>query len=131
MSQTLNVDLDLIRKFNVAGPRYTSYPPATHFTEEVSRDALMETVRRNNADAGRDLSLYYHLPFAKACAGSAAVRRSSPPSTSRAAPTSITCGGKPRCGSRTFTPTARCGRSTSAAARRPFSSLTRFASSAR
>ena len=63
MSQTLNVDLDLIRKVNVAGPRYTSYPPATHFSDEVTEDQLMETVRRNNADGERDLSLYFHLPF--------------------------------------------------------------------
>ena len=30
---TLQVDLDLVRKYNVAGPRYTSYPPATKFTD--------------------------------------------------------------------------------------------------
>ena len=28
----LNVDLELVQKYNVAGPRYTSYPPATKFT---------------------------------------------------------------------------------------------------
>ena len=58
----MKVDLDLIRKYNVPGPRYTSYPPATHFTDEVDKDALMESIRRNN-ETQRDLSLYYHLPF--------------------------------------------------------------------
>lgn len=58
----LEVDLDLIQKYNVPGPRYTSYPPATHFTEETSAEAMMENIRRNNETA-QDLSLYFHLPF--------------------------------------------------------------------
>lgn len=58
----LNVNLDLIRKYNVPGPRYTSYPPATHFTDQVSFDALREKIRENN-QSERDLSLYFHLPF--------------------------------------------------------------------
>ena len=29
--KTLQVDLELVKKYNVAGPRYTSYPPATKF----------------------------------------------------------------------------------------------------
>lgn len=58
----MKVDLDLIRKYNVPGPRYTSYPPATHFTDEVDKNALMESIRKNN-ETQRDLSLYYHLPF--------------------------------------------------------------------
>lgn len=59
----LTVDVDLIRKFNVAGPRYTSYPPATHFTAEVDKELLVEKIRGNNESAGRGLSLYFHLPF--------------------------------------------------------------------
>lgn len=59
---TLKVDLDLITKYNVAGPRYTSYPPATRFTEEINLDKLRPLIAANNADE-RDLSLYFHLPF--------------------------------------------------------------------
>jgi oxygen-independent coproporphyrinogen III oxidase len=58
----LQVDLDLIRRFNVPGPRYTSYPPATHFTEEVEFEALQACVDANNRTE-RDLSLYFHLPY--------------------------------------------------------------------
>lgn len=58
----LNVDLDLVRKYNVPGPRYTSYPPATKFTDAVTAEQVRESIRRNNA-APRDLSLYFHLPF--------------------------------------------------------------------
>jgi oxygen-independent coproporphyrinogen-3 oxidase len=58
---TLNVDLDLIRKYNVAAPRYTSYPPATQFAE-LEGDAVLERMREA-ASSTRDLSLYFHLPF--------------------------------------------------------------------
>ena len=33
---TLKVDLGLVEKYNVAGPRYTSYPPATKFTDTIA-----------------------------------------------------------------------------------------------
>src|SRR5205823_14081382 len=58
----LKVNLDLVKKYNVPGPRYTSYPPATQFSEEVPRERLLEQIRLNNESA-RDLSLYFHLPF--------------------------------------------------------------------
>jgi oxygen-independent coproporphyrinogen III oxidase len=60
--RTLHVDLDLVKKYNVPGPRYTSYPPATHFTEQISEKELLPKIRANN-ETGRDLSLYFHLPF--------------------------------------------------------------------
>ncbi|MBU6400167.1 MAG: oxygen-independent coproporphyrinogen III oxidase [Verrucomicrobia bacterium] len=61
----LEVNLDLIKKYNVPGPRYTSYPPATQFTESVAWDTLRERIRQNN-ETPRDLSLYFHLPFCEA-----------------------------------------------------------------
>jgi oxygen-independent coproporphyrinogen-3 oxidase len=60
--KTLNVDLDLVKKYNVAGPRYTSYPPATKFTDTVSWDELSAKIDANNQSA-RDLSVYFHIPF--------------------------------------------------------------------
>ena len=58
----LKVDLELVKKYNVPGPRYTSYPPATHFTNEITPEVFVEQIQANN-DAKRDLSLYFHLPF--------------------------------------------------------------------
>jgi oxygen-independent coproporphyrinogen III oxidase len=60
----LAVDLDLVRKYNVPGPRYTSYPPATRFSDEVSWPKLAEEILRNNETA-KDLSLYFHIPFCR------------------------------------------------------------------
>jgi oxygen-independent coproporphyrinogen-3 oxidase len=58
----LKVDLDLIKKYNVPGPRYTSYPPATQFAGEFEPETFVEKIRANNR-ADQDLSLYFHLPF--------------------------------------------------------------------
>jgi oxygen-independent coproporphyrinogen-3 oxidase len=58
----LQVDLDLVSKYNVAGPRYTSYPPATKFSESFSRKKLTSLIEKNNSTV-RDLSLYFHIPF--------------------------------------------------------------------
>lgn len=58
----LQVDLELVKKYHVAGPRYTSYPPATKFSSDVSWDDLAARIDANNR-AGRDLSIYFHIPF--------------------------------------------------------------------
>ncbi|MDE3067673.1 MAG: oxygen-independent coproporphyrinogen III oxidase [Verrucomicrobiota bacterium] len=58
----LNVNLDLVKKYNVPGPRYTSYPPATKFTEAISWEQLSAKTEENNR-APRDLSVYFHIPF--------------------------------------------------------------------
>jgi oxygen-independent coproporphyrinogen-3 oxidase len=58
----LNVNLDLVKKYNVAGPRYTSYPPATKFTDAISWEQLSAKIEENNR-AARDLSVYFHIPF--------------------------------------------------------------------
>lgn len=60
----LKVNLDLIKKYNVPGPRYTSYPPATHFSDQVPFERLLERIRLNN-ETRRDLSFYFHLPFCR------------------------------------------------------------------
>lgn len=60
--KTLKVDLDLVKKYNVAGPRYTSYPPATKFTEAISWEQLSQKIEDNNRTP-RDLSVYFHIPF--------------------------------------------------------------------
>jgi oxygen-independent coproporphyrinogen-3 oxidase len=58
----LKVDVELVKKYNVAGPRYTSYPPATKFTDALKWPELAEHILENNRTE-RDLSLYFHIPF--------------------------------------------------------------------
>jgi len=56
--------LDLIQKYNVSGPRYTSYPPAPVFSRDFGpadyRDAISRT---ENNPAREAVSLYFHIPF--------------------------------------------------------------------
>src|ERR1039457_400792 len=60
----LPVDLEQIKKYNVPGPRYTSYPPAVHFKPELSAQRVLDSLRENNRTT-RDISLYFHLPFCR------------------------------------------------------------------
>ena len=55
-------DYDDLLKYNVSGPRYTSYPTALQFHEEFSEDDY-KTLARESNDHTRPLSLYLHLPF--------------------------------------------------------------------
>ncbi len=57
------LDLDLIRKYSIPGPRYTSYPPATQFTPDLPSLRLEDAIAEDNAPGAGPLSLYFHLPF--------------------------------------------------------------------
>src|SRR5690606_13847540 len=56
---------DLIQRYNVAAPRYTSYPTMPYWDPQTwSPDAWIEHVRTQfNASSGQGISLYVHLPF--------------------------------------------------------------------
>ncbi|MDZ7716791.1 MAG: oxygen-independent coproporphyrinogen III oxidase [Balneolaceae bacterium] len=59
-----NVSLNLIKKYNVQGPRYTSYPTAVQFKEATRKDHknLAKYLNEHNNKA-REISLYFHIPF--------------------------------------------------------------------
>ncbi len=57
------LDLDLIRKYAIPGPRYTSYPPATRFHEGFGSAEADFAVAEDNLAASGPISLYFHLPF--------------------------------------------------------------------
>lgn len=57
------LDLNLIRKYSISGPRYTSYPPATKFTADLAALRLEDAIAEDNAAGAGPLSLYFHLPF--------------------------------------------------------------------
>src|SRR5690348_2437318 len=67
MTPTLHVpefDAELIARYDVAAPRYTSYPTAPQFHPGFGEAQLREAIRASNqADAPRPLSLYVHVPF--------------------------------------------------------------------
>jgi oxygen-independent coproporphyrinogen-3 oxidase len=58
--------VSLVQKYNVPGPRYTSYPTVPYwdestFSSEKWRETLLHSFTENNASEG--ISLYIHLPF--------------------------------------------------------------------
>ncbi len=60
----MNINLDLLKKYDVPGPRYTSYPPAPHFHEKFTyEEYLNEIVKTNYGENLPDLSLYFHIPY--------------------------------------------------------------------
>ncbi|MFO7555404.1 MAG: oxygen-independent coproporphyrinogen III oxidase [Desulfobacterales bacterium] len=60
----LDIDIDLIKKYDKPGPRYTSYPTAPHFNESFThKNYLDEVIKTNKGQNLPDLSLYFHLPF--------------------------------------------------------------------
>lgn len=53
--------LELLKKYDVPGPRYTSYPTVPAWTESVGADAYVQSL--GQLQKGENLSLYFHLPF--------------------------------------------------------------------
>ncbi|WP_205617257.1 oxygen-independent coproporphyrinogen III oxidase [Pelomicrobium methylotrophicum] len=60
----LEFDAELIRRFDVSGPRYTSYPTADRFVEAYDEAAYRTwAAKRNIGGIRRPLSIYVHIPF--------------------------------------------------------------------
>ncbi len=64
MSTIKNIDIQLIKKYDRPGPRYTSYPPAPAFTSDFTANDFLKALKQNNTpESTGEISLYYHIPF--------------------------------------------------------------------
>lgn len=57
---------ELLRRFDVSGPRYTSYPTADRFVEAFTADDYAQALSQRQGGAAAlalPLSLYVHIPF--------------------------------------------------------------------
>jgi oxygen-independent coproporphyrinogen-3 oxidase len=55
---------DLINRYDKPGPRYTSYPPATEFHNQITESDYRDWARLSNEEPiPKPLSLYFHIPF--------------------------------------------------------------------
>ncbi len=62
--QTLNLTQEILDRYNVAGPRYTSYPTAPEWSDSFGPADYEEALKKSNeATIPRPLSMYMHLPF--------------------------------------------------------------------
>ena len=61
--QASDWDRELISKYDVAGPRYTSYPTALNFSEAFAANQYREQAGKDQLTSIAPLSLYLHIPF--------------------------------------------------------------------
>ncbi|MCB1641577.1 MAG: oxygen-independent coproporphyrinogen III oxidase [Xanthomonadales bacterium] len=64
MNAHADFDLELIRRYDQSGPRYTSYPTAPQFQPGLPASSYLAEIEASNGDpVPAPLSLYLHLPF--------------------------------------------------------------------
>ncbi len=59
----MSVSSEFLNKYNVSGPRYTSYPPANFFNNAFSVADYIDELKASNSQTPKDISLYIHIPF--------------------------------------------------------------------
>lgn len=64
-AQDVCFDTDLIIRYGGRGPRYTSYPTALQFSDQLTADDYLQNALASNAN-DVPLSLYVHIPFCHA-----------------------------------------------------------------
>lgn len=59
------MDKELLDKYNVPVPRYTSYPPANHFTSDFTTADYLAAIECSNSAVPNHISFYLHMPFCR------------------------------------------------------------------
>lgn len=59
----MKIPVDLIEKYNVPVPRYTSYPPANFFEDSFGTADYLKAVEQSNREKPENISIYIHIPF--------------------------------------------------------------------
>lgn len=54
---------ELIHKYSVPVPRYTSYPPANYFDERFTAESYRNAIIESNKQQPEHISFYVHIPF--------------------------------------------------------------------
>lgn len=62
LSTTPDWNTQLIHRYNIVGPRYTSYPTAPQLSDTFTEPKLREALQQSNRNQ-TPLSLYFHIPF--------------------------------------------------------------------
>ncbi|WP_217447766.1 oxygen-independent coproporphyrinogen III oxidase [Maribellus comscasis] len=59
----MKIPKNLIDKYNVPVPRYTSYPPANFFSTEFDNKEYIRAIEFSNNEWPENISIYIHIPF--------------------------------------------------------------------
>jgi oxygen-independent coproporphyrinogen III oxidase len=54
---------NLLQKYNIPVPRYTSYPPANFFSEAFTATDYERSISESNSWQPENISFYFHIPF--------------------------------------------------------------------
>lgn len=64
-SSATTVPVELLRKYDRPGPRYTSYPTAPVWSEDIQIDAYKEALQQASKREDAPLAVYCHIPFCR------------------------------------------------------------------
>lgn len=59
----MQVDKNLLEKYNIPVPRYTSYPPANHFADDFKESEFKDLLVTSNTEEPHNIAFYIHIPF--------------------------------------------------------------------
>lgn len=59
---SITIDKSTILKYDIPGPRYTSYPTAPNWTSQIKEETYINCLKKLGA-SNKTLSLYIHIPF--------------------------------------------------------------------
>ena len=59
----MEISQELIHKYNIAVPRYTSYPPANHFQDNFEVAEAVRLIGESNQGSPSNIAVYIHIPF--------------------------------------------------------------------
>lgn len=59
----MKISEELLSKYNVPVPRYTSYPPANHFKDSFTDSDYLTMLKESNSRDPQKIAFYIHIPF--------------------------------------------------------------------
>lgn len=59
------INKTLLEKYNKPVPRYTSYPPANFFKDDLVEEDYTKAIIKSNEENPQNISVYIHIPFCK------------------------------------------------------------------
>ncbi len=63
-NEALSITQEILDRYNVPGPRYTSYPTAPEWNNDFGSSDYENALRQSNESTPRrPLSIYMHIPF--------------------------------------------------------------------
>lgn len=56
---------EVLEKYNIPVPRYTSYPPANYFQDSFTEENYLQAIDLSNSQQPQHISIYIHIPFCR------------------------------------------------------------------